>query len=217
MRLPWHLWQVVLTILCDKLRLTRQEGGILKLMKKVVLLHICCGVCASSVIERLRNDGFEVIGFFYNPNIYPSEEYQKRIDVVKNVSQHFNLQLIEGEYDYNHWLLLTNGMDKEHEGGARCQVCFQMRLNETWKKSCELHMPYFATTLSVSPHKNVLTINKIGSEIADKAFLVYDFKKQDGFKRSMEFSRQHSLYRQGYCGCRYSSKQASECVKPQNS
>ncbi|MDI6781862.1 MAG: epoxyqueuosine reductase QueH [bacterium] len=177
--------------------------------KKIVLLHICCGICASSVIERLRNDGFEVVGFFYNPNIYPSEEYQRRLDVVKNVSQHFNLQLIEGEYDYTHWLLLTNGMNGEPEGGARCEICFQMRLNKTWEKACEQHIPYFTTTLTVSPHKNALVINRIGCEIDNKAFLVYDFKKQDGFKRAMEFSKQHSLYRQEYCGCVY----RHECEK----
>ncbi len=176
-------------------------------MKKIVLLHICCGICASSVIERLRADGFEVVGFFYNPNIYPSEEYQRRLQVVRNVSQYLNLQLLEGEYDHNRWLLLTNGMDREPEGGIRCEVCFQMRLKETWKTACELpHMPYFTTTLSVSPHKNALVINRIGREIDDKSFLVYDFKKQDGFKKAMEFSRQHSLYRQGYCGCEYSKQ-----------
>jgi predicted adenine nucleotide alpha hydrolase (AANH) superfamily ATPase len=179
-------------------------GGILKLMKKVVLLHICCGICASSVIERLRNDGFEVVGFLYNPNIYPSEEYHRRLDVVKIISQHLNLQLIEAEYNNNRWLLLTNELDKETEGGARCEVCFRMRLEETWKKSCELHVPYFTTTLSVSPHKNASIINRIGSEIDNKAFLAYDFKKQNGFKKAMEFSKQHSLYRQRYCGCVYS-------------
>lgn len=175
-------------------------------MNKVVLLHICCGVCASSVIERLKGDGFEVVGFFYNPNIYPSKEYQKRLDVVSNLSQLLDIHVIEGEYDHNRWLLLTNGMDKEPEGGARCNVCFQMRLEATWKKSCELNVPYFATTLSVSPHKDGLIINKIGSKIDDKTFLVYDFKKQDGFKRAMEFSKQHLLYRQRYCGCRYSMR-----------
>ncbi|MBI4777308.1 epoxyqueuosine reductase QueH [Candidatus Desantisbacteria bacterium] len=172
-------------------------------MKKVVLLHICCGICASSPVERLASDGFEVIGFFYNPNIYPSEEYQRRLDVVKIVSQHLNLQLIEGEYDNDRWLSLTNGMDKEPECGARCEVCFQMRLEETWKKACELHVPYFTTTLSVSLHKDSLSINRIGSEIDSKAFLAYDFKKQDGFKKAMEFSKQHLLYRQKYCGCVY--------------
>ncbi|MFH1860631.1 MAG: epoxyqueuosine reductase QueH [bacterium] len=175
-------------------------------MKKIVLLHICCGVCASSVIERLRNDGFEVVGFFYNPNIYPSQEYQRRLDTVAVVAKHLSFQLIEGEYDHNCWLSLIKGLEKEPEAGARCEVCFQMRLEETWKKSREMDVPYFATTLTVSPHKDALIINKIGVATSgnDETFLVYDFKKQDGFKKAMEFSRQHSLYRQRYCGCVYS-------------
>jgi len=173
-------------------------------MSKIVLLHICCGICASSPVERLRGDGFEVVGFFYNPNIYPAEEYQRRMEVVKRVSHILNLRLIEGDHDPNPWLDLTKGLEDEPEGGQRCSVCFQMRLEETWKKACELHVPYFTTTLSVSPHKDSLVINRIGSKIDDTAFLAYNFKKQDGFKRAMEFSGQHSLYRQGYCGCVYS-------------
>ncbi|MBU0701046.1 epoxyqueuosine reductase QueH [bacterium] len=175
-------------------------------MKKIVLLHICCGVCASSVVERLRSDGFEVVGFFYNPNIYPSQEYQRRLDTVAVVAKHLNLQLIEGEYDPHHWLSLTKGMEKEPEAGARCEVCFQMRLEEAYRKSMELSVPYFTTTLTVSSHKDALIINRIGSEIDDKAFLLYDFKKQNGFKKAMEFSRQHLLYRQQYCGCVYGMK-----------
>ncbi|MFH1097292.1 MAG: epoxyqueuosine reductase QueH [Candidatus Desantisbacteria bacterium] len=176
-------------------------------MDKVVLLHICCGICASSVVERLRGDGFEVVGFFYNPNIYPSQEYQKRLDVVSSLSQMLDLHMVEGEYDYDRWGDLTKGLENEPEGGARCEVCFQMRMEETCRKSREIGMPYFATTLTISPHKDALVINKIGATISSETFLGYDFKKQDGFKRAMEFSRQHSFYRQKYCGCAYSRGQ----------
>ncbi|MEW6096885.1 MAG: epoxyqueuosine reductase QueH [bacterium] len=174
------------------------------MMKKSILLHICCGVCGSGVIERLRDEGFNVMGFFYNPNIYPEEEYKRRLEVTRQVSKILDFKLIEGEYEKDKWFKLTENLKNEPEGGKRCSVCFRMRLEKTCKKSLELNIPYFTTTLSISPHKNVLIINKIGSDLGKENFMERDFKKRDGTKLAMEFSKKYNLYRQNYCGCVYS-------------
>jgi len=173
-------------------------------MEKVILLHICCGVCASGVIKRLKEEDFQVTGFFYNPNIYPVAEYKRRLEVAQQVSQILDFDLIEGRYDQDNWFKLTKNLKDEPEGGKRCAVCFRMRLEETEKKSKELNIPYFTTTLSVSPHKDVFLINKIGKELDEEAFLERDFKKREGFKLAIDFSKRYQLYRQHYCGCRYS-------------
>lgn len=175
-----------------------------------VLLHICCGVCASSVIEQLRKQGYEVIGFFYNPNIYPYEEYKKRFEVAKKVSQILNFNLIEGSYDLDTWMRLTQDYDKEPEGGKRCELCFRIRLEESYKITNNMNLSYFTTTLTVSPHKDASIINSIGAQIGGEKFLVRDFKKKDGFKNAIEFAKKHSFYRQNYCGCRFSMKDNME-------
>lgn len=173
-------------------------------MEKNILLHICCGVCGSGVIERLREEGFNVIGFFYNPNIYPEEEYKRRLEVARQLSKILDFELIEGEYDKDNWFKLTENLKNEPEGGKRCEMCFKIRLSESFRKSKELNTPYFTTTLSVSPHKNVSIINKIGKGLSKENFIERDFKKREGFKKAMDFSRQYNLYRQNYCGCVYS-------------
>jgi len=173
-------------------------------MGKYILLHICCGVCASGAIKRLKEEDVKVTGFFYNPNIYPVEEYKRRLDADQQVSQILNLELIEGRYDQDNWFKLTQNLKDEPEGGKRCEVCFRMRLEETEKKSQELNIPYFTTTLSISPHKDVSVINKIGKELNEQAFLERNFKKRDGFKLAIDFSKQYRLYHQHYCGCVYS-------------
>jgi len=172
-------------------------------MKKA-LLHICCGVCASWPVEKLRSEGYEVSGFFYNPNIQPEEEYRKRLAVAQKVSQLLNFGLIEGEYDPDAWFLKVKGLEAEAEGASRCTVCFQMRLEETARMAGELNIPFFASTLTVSPHKNAAVINELGEKAGGQGFLRYDFKKQDGFKKTHDFARQNGLYCQNYCGCRFS-------------
>lgn len=171
---------------------------------KTVLLHICCGVCGSSVVERLRQEGFKVKGFFYNPNIHPEEEYRRRLEMARQTSQVLDFPLIEGVYDKESWFKATERLKDELEGGKRCEICFEIRLGQTYKRSCQIDTDYFATTLSVSPHKDVVAINKIGREIDGERFLERDFKKMDGFRRAVEFSKKHNLYRQDYCGCVYS-------------
>jgi predicted adenine nucleotide alpha hydrolase (AANH) superfamily ATPase len=169
-----------------------------------VLLHICCGVCAGSVVNRLRQDGFDVVGFFYNPNIHPQEEYLRREGVVRQVASILKFDLIPSSYDKDNWLEEIKGLENEPEGGKRCSVCFKIRLEETQKKSLQLNIPQFTTTLTVSPHKDTAIINKIGKEISPGGFLDYDFKKQAGFQLAIEFAKQYNLYRQNYCGCIYS-------------
>ena len=172
-------------------------------MKKA-LLHICCGVCASWPVEKLRADGYEVRGFFYNPNIQPEEEYLKRLAVAQKVSKLLDFDLIEGKYDPDAWLLKVKGLETEAEGGKRCTVCFRMRLEETARNAAELGIEFFTSTLTVSPHKSARVIGGQGIGISGGSFLNYDFKKQDGFKKTHDFAKQNGLYCQNYCGCKYS-------------
>ncbi len=172
-------------------------------MKKA-LLHICCAVCAAGCVQKLRNDGFEVTGFFYNPNIHPEEEYRKRLEAAKDVSKSLSFELIEGSYDKDSWTLSVKGLESEPEGGKRCQICFKSRLSVTATYAKDRGFGYFATTLSISPHKNVKVINEIGRLLSLEGFLDYDFKKEDGFKKTMDFAKDHNLFRQHYCGCIFS-------------
>lgn len=173
-----------------------------------VLLHICCGICSSSVIERLRKEEFEVTGYFYNPNICPLKEYQKRLQIAKEISKILGFELLEGDYENKNWDNLTAGLENEAEGGKRCEACFKMRLEKTYQKAQDLKISFFTTTLTVSPHKNASLINKIGKEIS-KDFLTRDFKKKDGFKKTIEFAKKFNFYRQHYCGCLYSMPTSS--------
>ncbi|MFA5101244.1 MAG: epoxyqueuosine reductase QueH [Candidatus Omnitrophota bacterium] len=171
-----------------------------------VLLHICCGICASWTIEKLKLDGYEVTGFFYNPNIYPADEYRRRLQAAREVCVSYGITLVEGDYDDGLWSGAVSGLEKEPEGGRRCEACYSFRLAATAKRAGQLGIEFIATTLSISPHKDAAVINKIGKSVAPQAFLQYNFKKEDGFKKANEFARDHSLYRQHYCGCMYSMR-----------
>ena len=174
-------------------------------MKKV-LVHICCGICAGYSLARLKADGFKVMGFFYNPNIQPEEEYFKRLDVAARSSNISHYELIVGSYDLESWSAAVEGLEHEPEGGRRCSICYKVRLQRTFLKAQELGISHIASTLSISPHKNTQEINRIGKEIAGDSFLEYDFKKDDGFKTTMAFSKFHALERQNYCGCIFSRR-----------
>jgi len=169
-----------------------------------VLLHICCGVCAAGVVERLNQEGHTVSGFFYNPNIYPEEEYERRLDVARSVARELKFTLDVPLYNPEEWSTLAGSLDKEPEGGARCQECYRLRLTRTFQFLGETGYDVFTTTLTVSPNKRADIINRIGVDIGGDRFLARDFKKKDGFKRSNEMARQWGLYRQHYCGCLYS-------------
>lgn len=187
----------------------------LKIGRPSVLLHSCCGPCSTAVIERLLED-YSITVFFYNPNITEAEEYALRLDAQKTVIEKFNggdrfiidrIGLVEGAYRPELFLCGVRGLEDEPEGGDRCSVCFRMRLEETARRAKCGGYDFFTTTLTVSPHKNYPLISQIGREIADSygiGFLDMDFKKKAGFQRSIELSREFGLYRQNYCGCRFS-------------
>ncbi len=172
-----------------------------------IVLHICCGVCAAGVVDRLISEGHQVVGFFYNPNIHPLEEYNKRLDVTYQVAKELNFPLELAPYEPEEWFKATNSLENEPEGGRRCEVCFRLRLKTTYLYMKDCGGDAFTTTLTISPRKSADVINQVGKEIGGDRFLVRNLKKKDGFKRAIELSKKWALYRQDYCGCIYSLRQ----------
>lgn len=174
-----------------------------------LLLHSCCAPCSTAVIERLI-ENFTVTVFYFNPNVTESEEYNLRLNEQKRfIAEAYGdkIKIIEGRYKSVEFFLKAEGLQKEPEGGKRCEMCFAMRLFETAKTAKEKEFDYFCSTLSVSPHKNAEIINSIGEKLCKEfgvKYLVNDFKKENGYKRSVELSEKYELYRQRYCGCIYS-------------
>ena len=195
-----------------------------------VLLHSCCAPCSSYVMEYLR-EYFDLTVFYYNPNITEDAEYQKRVEEQKRLIGEYNRQVenhclegmhstaaarkikvIEGDYEPACFFEMVKGLEQCPEGGERCFRCYRLRLEKTAQLAAREEFDYFTTTLTISPLKNAQKLNEIGEELAGKygvAFLPSDFKKKDGYKRSVELSAQFGLYRQNYCGCVY-SKAAKE-------
>ncbi len=170
-----------------------------------LLLHSCCAPCSSSVLETLMPK-INVTVFYYNPNIMPAEEYEHRLSEQRRLCDILGVELIEGEYDNDGYLEAVKGLEGAPEGGDRCSICFARRLLKTAQMAKRDGYDYFCTTLTVSPHKNAEVINTIGSAIACEVgvrFLPSDFKKKNGYLRSIELSKKYGLYRQGYCGCRF--------------
>lgn len=175
-----------------------------------ILLHICCAPCATTVIKRLQATGFEVHGFYYNPNIHPEKEYHKRLLEVKRVCKLWAIPLEIGDYDWDRWQAEIRGLEKEKEGGKRCWVCYRYRLVAVTQKAKELGIGTIASTLTISPRKRADVINPIGKEVCGELeikFYEADWKKQDGFKHSLETCKDLDIYRQNYCGCKYSIRQ----------
>lgn len=172
-----------------------------------IVLHICCGVCAAGAVEALSTEGHQIIGFFYNPNIHPAEEYQRRLETTRKVAQELNFPLEVPAYEPEAWLRQTSSLKDEPEGGKRCQVCYRLRLEKTHDYIVACGADAFTSTLTISPHKSAQAINKIGQEIGGEKFLIRDFKKKDGFNRAVQLAKQWELYRQDYCGCIYSMRQ----------
>lgn len=177
-----------------------------------LLLHACCAPCSSAVLEKLANF-FDITIYYYNPNISDQKEYNKRINELKRFISEFNtkyqVKLIEGKYEPEKYNEMAKGMEHLPEKGKRCYYCYEMRIKDTAKVAEELNFPYFTTTLSLSPHKNANWINEIGKKQEDNyktTFLYSDFKKEEGYKRSIELSKEYDLYRQDYCGCIYSKR-----------
>ncbi len=186
---------------------------------KRLFLHSCCAPCSSYVLEYLRKF-FAITVFYYNPNITEQEEYFKRVEEQKRLIREFNRQLedvnlteaypievIEGDYQRELFFDSVKGLENCKEGGERCFVCYELRLRETAKRAKELQADYFTTTLTISPLKNAAKLNEIGERLAQEysvPFLPSDFKKKNGYQRSIELSKEYDLYRQDYCGCIYS-------------
>lgn len=177
---------------------------------KKILLHACCAPCASYPIQKLRNEGFDVAVFFYNPNIFPYQEYSIRRDELKKYCEKLNVEYIEGDYEIKKYYETIKGFEKEKEKGARCEKCFYLRLDKTLSLAKELNIPYFTTTLTISPHKDSNQIFKVAEELVREKgenkveFLEYNFKKQDGFKISRLIAKENNMYAQSYCGCEFS-------------
>lgn len=180
--------------------------------KPNLLLHACCGPCSSYVLELLY-DYFEITVLFYNPNIYPEDEYIKRKEELKKLIDKMNKKnIIYLDIDYlsEDFNNISIGLEKEKEGGLRCNKCIELRLEKTAELANLNHFEYFGTTLTVSPHKNAKMINELGDILINKfniKFLYSDFKKNDGYKKSIENSKKYNLYRQNYCGCKFSIRE----------
>lgn len=183
---------------------------------EALLLHACCAPCSSAVLERIANY-FSVSILYYNPNITDKDEYNKRICEIERFINKFEtkypIKLIKGRYDVGEFFEIAKGLESEPERGARCYKCYKLRIEETAKVASELGFKYFATTLTLSPHKRVDWINEIGEDLNNKyntTYLYSDFKKKNGYKRSIELSREYDLYRQDFCGCVYSKNKSTK-------
>lgn len=175
-----------------------------------LLLHACCAPCSSAVLERLGNF-FNISILYYNPNITNKDEYEKRLEEIRKFTSSFDtkypIEVISGRYEPKEFFDIARGLENEPERGKRCYKCYELRLKETAKIAKEKGFDYFTTTLSLSPYKDAKWINEIGEELEKELevkFLYSDFKKKNGYKRSIELSNEFNLYRQDYCGCVYS-------------
>lgn len=186
---------------------------------KTVFMHSCCAPCSSYCMEYLRQY-FDLTVFYYNPNIMQETEYRKRVEEQQRLVNCYNqkqglnqISFLEGTYDPENYLSAVRGMEDTPERGPRCTECFRLRLEETAKVAKQMEMDYFTTTLTISPLKNAQLINQLGNEIGEKVgipFLPSDFKKNGGYLRSIELSKEYDLYRQNFCGCDFSKPKESE-------
>lgn len=175
-----------------------------------LLLHACCAPCSSAVLERLSSF-FKITIIYYNPNITEEKEYLKRLEELKNfikkIKTKYPINIIDTRYDPQEFYTIAKGLEKEKERGKRCYECYKLRLEETAKVAKEKNYDFFATTLTLSPYKKTDWINEIGNNLSSKYqtnYLYSDFKKKNGYQRSIELSKKYNLYRQDYCGCIYS-------------
>ena len=194
----------------------KRELQMLKLTKqrKRLLIHSCCGPCSSYVLSFL-NEYFDIAVFYYNPNIYPQEEYYHRLEVQKEIIRKldFNIPVIEGIYNHDNYLEAVKDSYMLGEGSKRCYDCYEERIKQTALLAEKLHFDYFTTVMSVSPYKNSEWINEIGRKYENNSkFLYSNFKKEEGYKESIRLSKEYDLYRQDYCGCEFSKKEHEEHV-----
>jgi len=176
--------------------------------KPRLLLHSCCAPCSTTVIETLK-DYFDLTIIYYNPNIEPLDEYEKRKKEQLRIIKEYNINFLDCDYDNELFHEMSKGLESVPEKGIRCHKCYRLRLEYTAKKALENNYEYFSTTLTVSPYKLSNVINEIGLDLQTKyniKYLVSDFKKNEGYKKSIELSKKYNLYRQDYCGCIYSKR-----------
>lgn len=181
-----------------------------------LLLHSCCAPCSSYVLEYL-SQYFQITVFYYNPNIYPESEYTKRIleqqTLIGQLKSKYPISFMAGAYDKERFYAMAEGMEALKEGGARCMKCYELRLREAAEVAKKGNFDYFTTTLSISPMKNAVKLNEIGMRLAEEyqiEYLLSDFKKKNGYKRSIELSKEYGLYRQDYCGCEFSKREREQ-------
>lgn len=177
-----------------------------------LLLHSCCAPCSSYTLEYLAQY-FDITVYYYNPNISPEAEFQKRLAeqqrLIDSMPTQHRVQLVAGDYDYSQFLDIARGYEHCREGGERCHRCYRLRLEHSAQLAKEQGFDYFCTTLSISPLKDSQVINQIGQQVAEEygvSWLPSDFKKKEGYKRSIELSREYNLYRQNFCGCAFSKE-----------
>jgi predicted adenine nucleotide alpha hydrolase (AANH) superfamily ATPase len=171
-----------------------------------IVLHICCGVCAAGAAKILLKEGHSVVGFFCNPNLYPPDEYSRRLESARKVALNLGFPLESVPFAPGEWYLQTESLKGEPEGGKRCQICFRLRLEKTFSHLQQCSADVFTTTLSISPHKSTEVVNRIGREIGGGRFLERNFKEKEAFKQAKITAKQWDLYQQNYCGCKYSIK-----------
>lgn len=200
-----------------------------------LFLHSCCAPCSSYVLEYLRQY-FKITVFYYNPNISMEQEYRKRVEEQKRLISAYNenldkeisdgrettgylIDIVEGDYEPEYFYQIAKGLEQCPEGGERCFACYELRLKKTAEAAAKSGFDYFATTLTISPLKNAVKLNEIGEQLANEyniCWLPSDFKKRNGYKRSIELSQEYGLYRQDYCGCIYSKMERESVKKIEN-
>jgi predicted adenine nucleotide alpha hydrolase (AANH) superfamily ATPase len=177
-------------------------------MQEKILLLVCCAPCATASIKRLEEQGYEVINYFYNPNIFPNEEHDRRYAEFQRLCAEKSYVALDMDYEYQKehrkWLAFIKGLENEPEHGRRCVKCFEFRLKRVWEKMKELELKAFTSTLTISPHKDSEIIHSIGRGFT--GFKFFDFKKKAGFEESVRMSKELGLYRQRYCGCEFSMR-----------
>ncbi len=190
------------------------ENNIKNTIKPRLLLHVCCAPCSSYVLEYL-NKYFDITAYFYNPNILGDKEFNHRAEELERFRAEFPLEndvkIVIEDYDHSEFLDMIKGKEDLKEGGARCYDCYLLRLEKSAQYAREKGFDMFTTTLSISPHKNAQWLNEIGKSLAEKYavdYLFSDFKKKNGYKRSCDLSKEYNLYRQSFCGCEFSMREA---------